>query len=239
MRSPAFARSAGAAALLLLAAPAGASAAPTLDPIKPCYVSITTREHSKTVILREKLPLAGSGFAPNALVDVALDGKVIRAGVLTDAGGNLPTQTIEAPYRSKGERPFSVAVTERANPAAGATLAAGVTALNVGAQPRNARPSQVVTFRGRGFTGPGNVYGHYVFRGKERKTVTLAQRSGACGTFAVRRRQLPVRHPHVGTWTLQVDQQRTYSPNPQSVFVDVDITLRRVVRLAALAARGR
>jgi len=47
----------------------------------------------------------------------------------------------------------------------------------------------------------------------------------------VRKRQIPVKHPQTGTWTLQVDQQKRYSRAPASVFVRVSILVQRVFRL--------
>lgn len=220
----------GAAGLALLAAP-GPAAAASLDPLKPCYVSVTTRTDSKTMIEREKIELSGTGFAPNALVDLSVDSKLVRSGVQTDAAGNLPLQVVESPYRGGPPRPFTVTAAEQGNPAAVATLTAEATSLNVGVQPSLARPSQRVTFRGRGFTGAGTVYGHYLFGGRVRKTVVLAAPKGPCGTFTVRRRQIPVRRPRIGKWTLRVDQQKRYSPNPASVWVSIPITVERRLRL--------
>lgn len=220
----------GVALLTLLLAP-GQAAAATLDPLKPCYVSVTTRADAKTLIEREKVEVSGTGFAPNTLVDVSVDGKLTRSGVVTDAAGNLPLQVLESPYRGGPPRPFTVTAAEQGNPSASATLTAEATALNVGVQPSSARPSQRVTFRGRGFTGPGTVYAHYLFGGKVRKTVVLATPQGACGTFTVRRRQIPVKRARIGKWTLRVDQQKAYSPNPVSGWVSIPITVERRLRL--------
>jgi hypothetical protein len=89
-----------------------------------------------------------------------------------------------------------------------------------------------VQFRGRGFTGDGRVYAHYLYKGKVRKTVTLSRTTRPpCGTFSVRKRQIPVKRPKTGTWTLQVDQQQRYSRAPASVFVRVSILVQRVFRL--------
>jgi hypothetical protein len=210
-------------ATLALAVPAAAGAA-TLDPLKACYVSVTPTS-------REAVDVGGSGFTPGAIVDVAVDGAVVRT-VQADAVGNLPPQVLQAPNQPRGERAFSVTAAQRANPANAVTLTSNVTALNLGVHPQRARPSNRVTFRGRGFTGPGGVYAHYLFKGRVRKTVTLASAVAApCGTFKARRRQIPVRHPRTGTWTLQVDQQRRYSRAPDSVFVRVSIVVQRVFRL--------
>jgi hypothetical protein len=210
-------------ATLALAVPAAAGAA-TLDPLKPCYVSVTPTS-------REAVDVGGSGFTPGAIVDVAIDGAVVRT-VQADVLGSLPPQVLQAPDQPWGERPFSVTAAQRGNPANTVTLTSNVTALNLRVDPQRARPSKRVTFRGRGFTGPGGVYAHYLFKGRLRRTVTLTSAvAGPCGTFKARRRQIPVRHPRTGTWTLQVDQQRRYSRAPDSVFVRVSIIVQRVFRL--------
>ena len=210
---------------------AGPAAAATLDPLKPCYVSVTTRADGKTRIEREKIDVSGTGFAPGSLVDLSVEGRVVRTGVGTDAAGNLPSQLIESPYRGGPPRPFTVTAAEQGNPGSSATLTSEATALNVGVAPSSARPSQRVTFRGRGFTGTGPVYAHYLFGGKVRRTVVLAAAQGPCGTFTVRRRQIPVKRARIGKWTLRVDQQKRYSPNPASVWVSIPITVERRLRL--------
>ena len=203
--------------------PAAAEAA-TLEPLKACYVSVTQGT-------RESIDVAGSGFTPGATIDIALDGAVQRT-VQADAVGGLPPQVLAAPYQPRRQRPFNVSAAERGKPANTVTLSSNVTALNLGIQPRRARPSRRVRFRGRGFTGPGRVYAHYLFNGKVRRTVTLARTPNApCGTFTARRRQIPVKRPRTGTWTLQVDQQKRYSRAPASVFVRVSIRVQRVFRL--------
>jgi hypothetical protein len=104
-----------------------------------------------------------------------------------------------------------------------------VTAFDVSIQPSTAAPSDRVRFRGRGFTGPGAVYGHYLNRGRVRKTVKLARHPGApCGTFSVRRRQIPVRKPRLGQWLLQIDQQRKYHRAPERGAIRVIIRVESV-----------
>jgi hypothetical protein len=213
----------GAAGAALLALP-GAAEAASLASLKPCYVSVTEQT-------REGIDVVGNGFTANAMVDLALDGQVERT-IQADANGNLPPQVLQAPFQARRERAFSLSATERGNPANAVTLTSNVTALSLGVQPRRARPSKRVTFRGRGFTNADPVYAHYLFKGRLRKTVTLERRTGGpCGTFTSRRRQIPVKRPKTGTWTLQVDQQRRYSRAPRSVFIRVSIVVQRVFRL--------
>ena len=211
-----------AAALLL---PAAASAA-TLTPLKPCYVT-STDEVSKEV-RREPVQIGGGGFTPSGLVDVALDGKLQRT-VQADPAGNLPAQMLGAPYRRTGERPFTLTATDRANPLNTVDALSNVTAFDVSIRPSTAAPSSRVRFHGRGFTQPGTVYGHYLNRGRVRKTVKLARRPGSpCGTFSVKRRQIPVRNPRLGQWLLQIDQQRTYRRAPERGAIRVIIRVQRV-----------
>jgi len=213
----------GAALVGLLALPGAADAA-TLSPLKACYVSVEPQT-------REGVDVAGSGFGAGALVDLSIDGQVDRT-VQADANGNLPPQVLQAPYQQRRERAFSITAAERGNAANSVTLVSNVTALNLSITPRKASPSRRVRFRGRGFTGGGRVYAHYLFKGHLRKTVRLKRRTaGPCGRFTARRAQIPVKHPRTGTWTLQVDQQRRYHRAPDSVFVRVSIVVQRVFRL--------
>lgn len=214
---------AAAGALLLL--PATASAA-TLTPLKPCYVT-STDEVSKEV-RREPVEFGGGGFTPGGLVDLALDGKLQRT-VQADPAGNLPAETLDAPYRRKGQRAFKLTATDRANPANTVDALSNVTAFDVSIRPSTAAPSSRVRFRGRGFTAPGTVYGHYLNRGRVRKTVKLARHPGApCGTFSVKRRQIPVRKPRLGQWLLQIDQERRYHRAPERGAIRVIIRVQRV-----------
>jgi hypothetical protein len=213
------------AALLLLP---GAAQAAALTPVKACYVSST--DEVSGVIRREPIEFSGSGFTPGGLVDLAFDGTVART-VQADAAGNLPAQALEAPYRRTGQRAFRLTATDEANPANTAEARSNVTAFDVRITPSTAAPSSRVRFRGRGFTQPGAVYGHYLFRGHVRKTVRLAKRPQApCGTFSTKRRQIPVKQPRLGQWTLQIDQEKTYRRAPERGAIKVIIRVQRVFR---------
>jgi hypothetical protein len=221
-------RLAGAAVAAVLLLPSGASAA-TLTPLKGCYVTSTDEVSGE--IRREAIPFGGSGFTPGGLVDVSLDG-TLRRTVQADAAGNLPSgQVLEAPYRRKGERSFRLTATDQQNPANTVEAVSNVTAFDVSIRPSTAAPSSRVRFRGRGFTQPGTVYGHYLYRGKVRKTVKLAKRPAEpCGRFNVRRRQIPIRKPRLGQWLLQIDQERTYRRAPERGAIRVIIRVQRVFK---------
>jgi len=206
-------------------APAPAALAATIAPLKPCYVSANRAN-------REQIPIDVQGLTPNQTATVSIDGSVVLGNWQVDPLGNTVPGTIPAPFQPKGERPFTLAIADHANPANAASAQSLVTALDVRVTPANARPSSPVRFHGRGFTGGPAVYGHYLRKGKLRKTVLLAPTSGACGTFDVRRRQLPIKHPHTGRWILQIDQSATWQAEPLSaqVLLMIDVTRGPTVR---------
>lgn len=218
-------------ALAALALPAAAQAAPVLNPLKSCYVSVGVDEATGDAIT-ENIELSGSGFTPNSTVRVLVDGATVATSVPIDANGNLGPGTVKAPLNEVGERPFDVVVTEEANAQQSVTARSLVTQLTVGAKPRKAKPSRRITFSGRGFTLLDRpVYAHYVRGGKLRKTVRLAAKpSGPCGTFRAKRRQFPFK-PRTGRWILQVDQQKAYDSTPATAFVKLEVFVRRVIRM--------
>ena len=219
----------------LAAAPAAAGASVWTAPLSRCYVSV-----GPTVDQRQVVVVGAKGFSPLAPVDVSLDGQPADA---TDDGQPDPfyadpagevNARLRVPYQPAGERPFSLSVNERLNPANTVTVTSQVTALAVELRPAQARPSRRVQFSGRGFTKPAPVWGHYLYHGLLQRTVRLARRPvGDCGTFVVRRRQIPVARPWIGKWTLQVDQQKTYAAAPDSVFVRITISVDRRIRKPA------
>jgi hypothetical protein len=212
------------AALAVSAALPAAAGAATLQPLKACYRSVD----SKT---RESVQVQAGGFTPGAAVDVSIDGIVVTTGVTADQDGNV-AGTVTAPYQAQGERPFSLTLTETQRPENAATAQSRIAALDVRLKPQRAKPSSLVHVLGRGFVDGPQIYAHYVRAGKLRKTVSLGAPAGPCGRLDVERRQIPVRRPATGRWTLQVDSQRAYSPRPASVFVRLAITVKRVPRPA-------
>jgi hypothetical protein len=213
-----------------LAAVATAQAA-ALNPLKPCYVSVTQRVPGEPdVITREQLDLAGNGFTPGALIDISIDGTLDRT-VQADGAGNLPPQAMQSPYQARGQGTFTLTAAERGNPANTVSVPSRRTALELDLKPAKARPSRRIRFTGAGFTDQRAVWAHYLYKGKVRKTVRLVRKiDNPCGTFSVRRRQIPIKRPKLGRWRLQVDQQRKYSRRPAGVNVRADIDVQRVFR---------
>jgi hypothetical protein len=220
----------GAALATLALAPASAQAA-ALTPLKPCYISVTQQTPGAAPqITREALDLGGNGFTPGALVDISFNGTVDRT-IQADGAGNLPAQVLQSPYQASGQGAFTLTAAERGNPANTVSLPSRATALTLSLTPKKAKPSRRIRFRGAGFTQQKAVWAHYLFKGKVRKTVRLVRRiRNPCGTFSVRRKQIPIKRPRLGRWRLQVDQQRKYSRAPNGVNVRADIDVQRVFR---------
>jgi hypothetical protein len=194
------------ALLLLLLLPASAAAAPTIGPLKPCYLFADIDESTGNTI-SEAIEFTGTGFTPGARIGLSIDGN--SAGEATaDSAGAIAT-TLYAPIQEKGERDFAITATDPQQ--ASVTATTKVSAIGVTATPKTARASQTVTFTGRGFTTPGApVYAHYTRRGRDRKTVRIATPGGPCGTFKVRRKLFPITRPANGTWVVYFDQDRRY-----------------------------
>jgi len=211
----------GAAAAALLV-PQIAQAA-TITPLGACYRSVDE-------LTREAVPVRGQDFTPGEVVTVRIDGQVVAEGIKVRSDGTIDG-TVPAPYQGSGERPFTLTITEDNTPVNTASAASRVTALGLQLKPRKAKPSRRVRFRGRGFAEAGGVvYAHYVRAGKVRRTVRLGVAKGPCGRIDVMRRQFPIRKPRVGRWTLQVDNQPSYSAEPVSVVVRIPIDVKKDLR---------
>ena len=200
------------AAVLL---PATAHAA-TLNPLKPCYISVTQRTPGEApAITREALDLGGSGFTPGALVDVSLDGTLDRT-LQADPAGNLPAQVLQSPYRARGEGPFTLTAAEQGNPANAVTLTSRTDRAVAPAAPARGRAvAPDPLHRPRLHRAEGGVGALPATAARSARRSGLVRRiDNACGSFSVRRKQIPVKRPRTGNWTLQVDQQRRYSRAP-------------------------
>jgi hypothetical protein len=213
--------------VVLVAAPAAQAQAPTqqqpptMFPLHACYRSVAPDT-------RETVGIVADNFTPGAKVSVTVDGTTLPDEATANENGEV-LGSVLAPYKAHGARPFSVTLAEVQLPERAATQQSRVAALDVRLKPSSAKPSSRVRFLGRGFTDGTTIYGHYLRAGKLRKTVALGTPQGPCGRLDVVRRQIPVRHPATGRWTLQVDNQRDYSERPSSVFVRLGITVKRVV----------
>jgi hypothetical protein len=200
------------AVVALLAAPAAASASPTVTLDKKCFVSASPDA-------REPVSIHGHYFMPKALIDVYID-NTFQAPTdaanppTADANGDLEG-SVSAPFVASGQQFFTLRLAEHnGNPDGVVEVRAKVTALSVTSSPVTPRTtSSSVRFRGRGFTNPLNpIYAHYVLGDKVRQTIQIGKPFGDCGQFSVRRKQFPMKNPRTGTWYVQFDQEATYNP---------------------------
>lgn len=218
--------------LLALAAPAAAQAVPTIEPLKPCYVTAGTAEDPQG----EGVEIRAQGFDPNSQVDLTLDGAPVEGGSGLQVGetGLLTLPKFPAPFVPSGTRPFSVTLTQQNNPANTVTATAKATKLRVDIRPKSARPSDRIRFKGSGFTADKPVYAHYIRKNKQVARVRIAGRTGECGGWSARRPQFPMRNPDQGTWFVQFDQSKKFVDGRlgtlESVYVRVKFKVSLVPR---------
>lgn len=219
-------------ALVTLAVPASAQALPTIEPLRPCYVTAGTAQNPQG----EAVTISAQGFTPNAKVDLTVNGQPLEGSVGLQVGdtGVLQLPGFPAPFVAAGSQDFTVTLTEQNNPVNTVTATAKSVALGVDIRPKTARPSQRIRFKGAGFTAEKPVYAHYTKGGKEIKRVRLAQRTGECGTWSVKRPQFPMDDPAQGNWIVQFDQSKQYKNGTKgklrSVYVRIKIRISLVPR---------
>lgn len=218
--------------LVALAAPASAQAVPTIEPLKPCYVTAGTAKNQQG----EAVMISAQGFTPNSKVDLTLNGAPLQGSTGLQVGdtGLLELPGFPAPFVRKGPQDFTVTLAEQGNPANTVSATAQSTRLGVNIKPKSARPSQRISFKGSGFTAEKPVYAHYTLRGKQVKRVRMARRTAECGAWSVRRPQFPMKDPDQATWFVQFDQSKRYVNGTRgtlkSVYVRVKIDVSLVPR---------
>jgi hypothetical protein len=164
------------------------------------------------------LPLAGSGFTPNASVAIRTSSPsdpVVRdlTTVRADGAGNVPTTRLDPPSlrsASTVEQVFTLVATDLANPANTATATFTQVRFGFDAKPSTGRPTRKVTYTARGFLPGKPVFAHFRFGGITRRDVRLGVASSPCGIVSRKMRLLPTK-TRFGTWTVYMDQIPTYS----------------------------
>jgi len=219
------------ALVTVLALPAAAHAAQLDQALRPCYATTQALDANGDVQdVSEPVNIKASGFTPNSLVDISIDGNVVAPNVATDASGvigALSATQLTAPFMATGQREFTVTITEQGNPANVVTATAHTTALGVTVKPQATKPFKQVRWKGRGFTAEKAIYAHWVYKGKVRKTVKMSRNPGLCGTFEKKTPQIPVASPGLGRWTVQFDQAKKFKANPSTTFVRITIVISR------------
>lgn len=210
-----------------LALPAVASAA-TAGLDRPCYVS------------GQPGNLALSGFAPNAVVTVA-NADLGSKQITIDATGSATvpfTPPSGNDLRRPGSRAFVVTATENANPASTGTATSRVAPLAFATDTATKSPKAMRSWAFSGFAAGRPIYAHFRLGGRTLGTYRFGTAKGPCGEY---KRSAPgiaiAGRVRAGTWTIQVDQAKRYSPSTKPALKDTTVvftTFRR--RTAPLSA---
>jgi len=187
-----------AGALITLVAPSLASADPALKTEFACTAS------------GESSGISGTGFPADSILVMDLGGTSYSYD--TDAVGSFSGSF--TPY-SEIFTPKSITLkVEDRYKQPGVSATTQVLVVKTGSNfPLNGKPSGVATWRFAGFW-QGNskpIYGHYRYMGRTLADFRFGKPSGPCGILKVKAKRLPVR-PRPGSWTLQLDQKKKYSP---------------------------
>jgi hypothetical protein len=175
-----------------------------------CYVVTGTRPD---------IAITGRGYTPgdSVLVSDSLGG--IDTRTTADPTGQIAvTVTAPVPLLSQpGETPDTISAEDftGAGPEIKGTTTTELTILAVGNSGAEQRPhlqafTEKTTWSFSGFPVARTVWGHYTHDGEATTRQSFGRPTGPCGLLTVRKRLYPVT-PHHTTYTLQVDDSRTYS----------------------------
>lgn len=198
-----------AATLGVLCAAAAPAVAATIQTL-PCNVD-TRVAGAKTV------PLIGTGFTPGGFVTIqtttaASPNPAFLASAQADAAGNVATTASPALFNKFDiqEQSFNLIATDQTNAAVVATSQFQQVRLGYVTTPSNGRPSRRALHTVRGFPIGKEVWLHFRYGGKTRRSVSVGAAQAPCGKAERRMRLLPTRSRR-GRWTVYVDQVRRYS----------------------------
>jgi hypothetical protein len=185
-----------AAALMALAAPAGAAAAPALKivPEKACY------SHGQSV------NLLGTGFGPLGSASITRDGALVGALDTDSAGAFNGVLTLA---QNSGRRTKTYTATDRTDSSLTASDQITVSSVRVGLKPHDGAPGRVMTITARGFTTGKTLWAHVIHK-KSKRNLKIGRLKGACGGLKTRRRLLP-QNAALGVHRIQFDTFRTYN----------------------------
>ena len=161
---------------------------------------------------RTRIPVTGEGFAPNAPVQV---GFASRRPVTktTDADGGFKAR-VPVPELGDSPRPGRVTLhaidgsPEASTASTNVQLTAVAVAVNDASLQRR---GEKLRFRFSGFPNGRNIWGHYLFGGKERGKQRFGKAKGPCGTLRTRAPLIPKFIGRDGIWTIQFDGRKKYS----------------------------
>jgi hypothetical protein len=183
-------------AAVLLGASAAEAATLTATGTKDCYRAGDT------------LTLTGSGFTPNAPVNVTLEGReLVGQDPIADAAGNFSTPLQVGNLQGVSQR--ALVATDATNPAITATTQFLGSALIVRVRPQTGTAGRRLRVSASGFTTGKRLYAH-IIRKRYRRNVLIGKLKGPCHTLKVRKRVLTAGTPD-GVYTVQFDTKRRYS----------------------------
>ncbi len=215
---------AGAGALALPAS-ASAAAAAALD--KPCYVA------------GQPGTLALFGFAPNAVVSLT-SSDLPPVKITTDATGSFAVLFRPPPgtdLKRPGSREIAFTATEDANPANTATATSRIAPLAFATDKGTKSPKAKRSWYFSGWVTGQPIYAHFRFRGRTKGNFRFGVATGPCGEYKRRAPGIAIKgRVPAGTWTVQVDQSPTYSPNTQPSLTDKTVVFTRFRRRSAVGA---
>ena len=221
----------GAALALTLAAalPVSAQAA-EIAVNRPCFAD--PLERAETVVL------SGTGFDPGAPYQVVLDGQPLAGGggtVRPDGtlGGSFTAPSVEVATTVAPQHLFTIGVQQGANePATTFT----VSRLLATFSPRSGNPRTLrvrLSVYGMSLAGVPTppVFVHYIDpRGRLAKTAALGAAGGPCGFLRTSARRLfPFTVARTGSWRLQFDTRRAFTPGRKGssfIFFTVPVRVR-------------
>jgi hypothetical protein len=181
----------------------------------------------------ESAGFLGTGFQPNQLVAVSIDGRQIatdQADNLGRIGGRI--SPLSAIPRSQQNRALSM--TQTTNPALTATRTFAETKLYVVTKPSSFRPGRRLRIRAGGFYGAGKtLYGHV--RGPRKRNLRIGRVKGACGKVSATKKRILKKNDSPGFYIVQFDTARKFAGlrTPQ---VRRAYTIRRIIRFSRASA---
>jgi len=215
---------AGAGALALPAAASAATAA-ALD--KACYVA------------GQPGTLALFGFSPNAPVSLTSTDLPPRQ-IATDATGSsaIPfTPPAGTDLARPGSREIAFTATEVANPANTATARSRIAPLAFATDKGVKSPTSKRSWYFSGWTVGRPIYAHFRFGGRTKGTYKFGKATGPCGEYKRRAPGIAIKgRVPAGTWTIQVDQSPSYSPDTQPSLKDKTVVFTRFRQRSAVGA---
>ena len=202
-------------ALVALASPASAAAAPSLQLDRPCYAEFTD------------LGLAGSGFTPGGAVEITgtyADGEAAGRFEVTATPGGSISSVSDTPEIGTVRDSLTITARDVRASEAGAppeqTTASVVARLSsFGAWfrpwnttgPARGRPGRARRLEVDGFIrGPRVLYVHYRLRGRVVKTLRVGRLSGPCGSLRTRFREFDFKGVRPGTYRVRFSQSRSW-----------------------------